>query len=56
METAENNQIPNSVRKYTAKPKMRGKNKKKNIDDYVLPSTGKTIHASDRVDEILYDK
>jgi hypothetical protein len=46
--------IPDNLKPYTVKPKPEGKGKKKDIDDYVLPSTGKTIRASDRIDKILY--
>jgi len=48
--------IPDSLKPYTVKPKSEEENKKKDIDDYVLPMKGGRVHASGNIDKILYDK
>jgi len=48
--------IPDNLKPYTVKPKPEGKDKKKDIDDYVLPMKGGRVHASENINKILYDK
>jgi len=48
--------IPDNLKPYTVKPKSEGKDKKKGIDNYVLPMKGGRVHVSENIDKILYNK
>jgi len=49
------NKLSEKLRQYVAKPGKRQKETKE-IDDYVHPMEGDTVHVSERIDEILYGK